>query len=225
MARKKNEEFLRSLSPSKFSKYTFEDMLLEIFKSKEPTIVDCAYTAYNDLRRMPLAGISRMPKQEKNAFRTDVAELISCCIEDLFKKKLKTQDTFDVWHNEVCEKIRKVSTEKHNVIQWLNNVDRFTYGNAQFTYGNAQMWLNMTIKNIIVTEQRDKDIEPIKKYLHIPINNNIKEVAFSKGYICANIRNTAWSKLEYSKYIEFQREIRRRIKCPIDWELDEWLNR
>lgn len=208
MPRKENLEFLTSIYPADTSKGY--DGLIEKLFGKSPTIEVCAKKAYRTLQRN-LGGIGKMDEQEKRAWRSGVEKLIDRCITDLLSQKLHTQKEFDTWHNETCEEIIKIS---RNVPEYIGR---------GFAYGLAQKWLNIAIKNMIVVEQWESQLDRIKQYLHVPVDNYIMgEAQANEGMIIPS--NQPWSKWEYTEYITFQKALREKLNGtpPIEWEFDVW---
>ena len=83
-------------------------------------------------------------------------------------------------------------------------------------------------------ERWDNQIEPFKKYLHIPVDSYIMEAASKMldikiidkqgQYNLYKIGvSKPWSKWGYNDYIKFQEDIRNAVKgCPMDWEFEAW---
>lgn len=201
----------------------YEELLSWLF-GDERTIEVCAQKAYRDIQRN-LRGIGEMLENDKQLYRNDMCNLISSCIDELLRSKV----SFDVWHKDTCDKICSM-TKTHNVPL----VD-------EFTYGLAQKWLNMTLKNMLVMELYEEQLNQIKKDLHIPVDSYILEAA-SKYLEIDVIDKTGenlkpykegvskpWSKWNnYEEYLRFQHEVREAVtakgyECPMDWEFSSWL--
>jgi hypothetical protein len=149
--------------------------------------------------------------------------LIDRCICDLFKRKISERGAFDEWHGETYEEILRVS-EEHNISNWVSD---------GITYGLAQKWLNMTVKNMLVMERWDNELNLIKEHLHIPVDSYIMEAASADHSIklldkqgqytsYKNGVSKPWSTWDYDEYIKFQNDVRDAVDCPMDWEYDAW---
>lgn len=231
MPKKENAEFLVGLLMPlpKFPTHVYDAMLTWLFGSDERTIAICAHLAYRDVQRN-LRGISKMCEQDKREWREDTEKLITRCIDDLFMQRVSEREIFDAWHKDTCDDICEISN-KHNIFKWVEWMEK------AYTYGLSQKILNMTIKNMLVMEQWDIHLEPIKKHLHCPVDSYIMEAASDYLGIpipCKNggvgkysltgskLDSKPWSKWEYSDYIGFQEELRKAVNCPIDWEFSAW---
>ena len=212
----------------KLSEWFFEDL------TNEGGIQRCAEIAYTDLMQSPLAGIGKMPEQEKKDWQRDVEHLISLRIQDLLMHNLSQQNEFDEWHQKTCEEIRQVS-DVHKVHEWVTWMKEKKIG---FTYGLAQKWLNMTLKNMLVAETAEwfKQLDKIRNLLHVPVDQYVLQAAYQilgirDGGKNKKFQPDAWSKWnDYDSYIRFQDRVRKAIQdrddydCPIDWEFDAWIN-
>ena len=232
MAKKENAEFLVSLLQplTKFPTSVYDAMLTWLFGSEERTIEVCARVAYQDIRQNPTGGIGKMPSHEKQAWKSAIGALIVCCIDELFAKGLSEQISFDIWHKETCDKICEESNRRE-IPKWIKHME------DGFSYGVAQKWLNMTIKNMLVMEQWDSYLEPIKQYLHVPVDSYVMEAASTDLEIPIPCKNGGvgkysltgskadskpWSRWEYGDYIAFQEDVRKATPCPMDWEFGAW---
>ena len=226
MARDENIEFLKSICPQSLKDSTYEELLDWLFGRDSRTIAVCADKSYRDIQRN-LTGIGKMPEKEKQVFRSAISTLIAGCIKNVFNHKITEPEAFDVWHNETCESISEVSRE-YGISKWVAWMEN------GFTYGISQKRLNMTIKNMIVMERWDDHLEPIRKYLHVPVDSLIMKKAskeFDINIPCKNggvgkYSNTGskpWSRWEFEDYIGFQKDVRKATRiCPIDWEFTSW---
>ena len=181
------------------------------------TIYDCAWWAYTDLSRSPLAGIKSW--EDKAAYREDICRLIKSSIEVLLEQSLLSQDDFDAWHKNICEAIIK-ETKERNVP--LKNVPP----EKGFYHGMAQAWVNITLKNMIATDRWER-LDSMMPYLHSPITNKIILIA-EKEPINVKAPDVAWSQLSYKQYIEYQNALRHAVKqhteysCLMEWDFAEW---
>ena len=230
MTKQENFEFLRSICPAKLKNEPYEALLIWLFGSEEHTVAICAMKAYRDVQRN-LRGISKMPEQDKKAWREDIEVLISGCIDNLLIQKSSGQEAFDTWHSKTCEEICEVS-DKHKVPKWVEWMEN------GYPYGLAQKILNMTIKNMIIMGRWDDQLDPIRSYLHIPVDSYIMEAAWEDLKVTIPCKNGGvgkysltgsksdtkpWSQWNTSEYVQFQKDVRHAVKgCPMDWEFKAW---
>jgi len=223
MEKPTNRDYLVSIAPARMKEKSEEELLAWLFRGEERTVQACARAAYRDIQRN-LGGIGKMSGQEKMAWREETEKLIACCIEDLFRQGISQQKEFDVWHKDTCESIVETS-KKHKIPEQTEKA---------FSYGLAQKWLNMTIKNALIMGQWDSKIHELKQYLHIPVDSYIMEMASCKLRIETVDRNCQfklysvgiskpWSQWDYNDYTRFQKELREKVECPLDWEFEAWL--
>lgn len=230
MARKENMEFLASIYSTSVKKNKTiinlddYDALLTWLFGKEKTIAVCAEKAYRDLQRN-LRGIAEMPKKEE--YKSETYNKIASCIDELLKMEVCGREEFDTWHHESCQKIRELSN-KHNIPKWVKWMER-----SVFPYGLAQKWLNMTIKNMLVMEKWNDELDKIRKQLHAPVDSYVLQAASEMlGIKIINKQGQLslykegitkpWSKWGYSDYVRFQEELRNAVECSMDWEFDAW---
>ena len=137
-------------------------------------------------------------------------------IDDLFKCGLSQREAFDSWHQESCDKICEVSDK------YIENV---------FAFGLAQYLLNLTLKNMLLMEQWDNYLKPIRSYLHVPVDGFVMEAASENlGILMIDKQgqfnlydineSKSWRQWNYSEYIKFQEDVRNATNCPIYWEFD-----
>lgn len=212
MAKPQNIEFLEIVCHPTVKERSYDALLTWLFGSDERTIAVCAKSAYENVKKR-FREIGKMPEQDKRAYRDDVNGLIARCLDELFKLELSEREAFDAWHKETCENICEVS-DKHNIPKWV------TWMENGFTYGLAQNWLNVTIKNMLIMEQWDEQLEPIRNYLHIPADGFIIEAATKNLGI--KIKDKPWYRWDYNDYIVFQEEVCGVVDCPISWEYSAW---
>lgn len=127
----------------------------------------------------------------------------------------KSQNDFDDWHHEMCEKFRACFNNKN-------------FENLQ--YGKAQKIVNMTFKNIYCLRDAEKK-EDYFKYCHMPLDSltlewfyrKVKPANRKKEYTRAEI--PAWSKLCYGSeenapnlgYKSIQEDIRKHFENSAEW--------
>lgn len=169
--------------------------------------------AYRDMCRTLRFGV--LPIDTKDNIISDLKESVNV----IFKKEIPiinegnitSPEEFNSWHEKVCYLIIK-KYEEHGI---------------NLTYGQAQKWLNMTIKYLYMLQVYSFD--RVINCLHIPIDNYIfvaveKELGIKRPV-------DAWSKLDKTEYLKYQKDIRERIEKdsnidvpPLLWEFKNWLN-
>lgn len=188
------------------------DFLLRLFFGNGDNDLQCCVDrAYRDFNRT-LHGIGQ------DQFK-DIAgsprDFLIAKIKQLPKlsSSLKTQSSFDEWHEDLCISLKKVYSKGRYVA---------------FTVGQGQKWINMTLKYLYVFgEDRCHGYEQFYKFCHVPIDNII--VAQLKA---TNQRNPppgfdgrAWSRIDdYSVYLRFQKWFRDAYKGsePLAVEFALW---
>lgn len=223
MPKKKNLVFLentyKSAIGTPIKSDDFQSLLTWLFKSSERTIEVCATAAYRDIQRN-LRGIRNYA--DRKYYKAHIVKTITGSLNELFFSNVD----FDNWHHNTCEKIIKLSEVLN---QYLDN---------EFTYGLAQKWLNMTIKNMLVMENWDTQLNRVKRSLHVPVDSYVLEAASKFLDVKIVTKNSEltnyiagltkpWSRWGYIEYINFQKSIRSAVKVegynsPMDWEFDVW---
>lgn len=161
--------------------------------------------AYRDFNRTLKAFFKDDRDIRKISIKNKWNEIVHQFIGEILNQSINNQDAFDKLHNAYCEKLIKTKNEIYN----------------QLTLGQAQKWLNMTLKYLIILEE--KGIEKNMQFFHIPIDNVIQDI-LQKEY-AINKKFAVWSAIsinDYGKYIEYQNEIRDKFKdeYPILKELE-----
>ena len=190
-------------------------------------------------------------KMAKEAKENTIDELIKS-IKEL--KEFKRKESFDNWHKETCEAIRK---------KFENIKDEDS--ESIFTYGNAQKVVNMTLKYLYLLSKLEKSktnncstvISKIEEYakenfLHMPIDSYIIDQLFRKEIIdikekffeekLRNIKKDypkrkklkeclhpyeyikPWSKWEEQEYTEVQKQIHDKMPNTEGYCVIDWEN-
>lgn len=216
-----NMRFLEWSYTGKKGLTNFDDLCNWYFGSKDRTIEVCAHRAYRDFCRR-LTSIGKCRASAKSDWRKNAEKWIADSIEELFQSLPNRLADFDEWHNAVCQKLIDITPQK-----------KLNLCNA-FSYGLAQKWLNMTLKNMLIMEQWDTELEKIKSYLHVPVDSYIMEAA-SKCQVLIKRKDgqygeykegvsKPWSQWNYEEYIEFQNALRQKLsEAPIIWEGSAWV--
>lgn len=216
-----NMKFLEWSYTGKKGLTDFDGLCNWYFGSEKRTISVCAHRAYRDFCRR-LTGISKCKATVKDSWRKQSEDLIVTSIEELFQSLPNGLADFDRWHKNVCEKL--IEHTPHVDLKLPN----------EFPYGLAQKWLNMTLKNMLIMEQWNTQLDTIKDYLHVPVDSYIMEAA-SKCQVAIQRKDgqydiyredvsKPWSQWDYEVYIEFQKELRKKLsEAPIVWEGPAWI--
>lgn len=152
--------------------------------------------AYRDVKRH-LHGIGKNKDKRDEGFRL-LAENI-CGYFD--KHELKSQDEFDAFHMELCDKL----IEHFNPI--VTNI---------MTYGKAQKLINITFKHLFCTgEAMDK--LGYFRYCHTPIDNTVLNWCAEK--IGMKVQRSGWSTINnYEVYLNIQKGIRNYLNSTANTE-------
>lgn len=117
---------------------------------------------------------------------------------------------FDEWHKKSCENMIKSFSLSCDI------------DNSFIVYGQAQKLVNMTLKYVYVLDDDNKyGVKDIFDCLHVPVDKYILELA--KKYLGINQPDGAWSTWNYNTYKEYQEELRKKIKVPMRWEMQNWI--
>lgn len=147
------------------------------------------------------------PDSERAVLRETVTAYLKQEITRMATDDIVNQKAFDEWHRGVCEHIRSV----------------YHTQNIEFFYGQAQKWLNMTIKYLFVLGAVSFD--NVFKYLHIPIDNYIFDIAKAEyGIAVPKVRWSRWD--DYTgQYLAYQEKLRSVISGyePLRWEFKYWM--
>ncbi len=161
--------------------------------------------AYRDFNRTIRFG--NMPQYQRDSLRDATTEYLRVEIVALVKRGVSSQSDYDMWHYDVCDKIRS----------------RYRNEGIEFYYGQAQKWINMTMKYLYVIGEYTFD--GIFQYLHIPVDNYIFTIAEKElGIPQPKIRWSRWDNYN-RQYMAYQTALRQKI-CgyePLRWEFKFWM--
>ncbi len=164
-----------------------------------------ANRAYLDMNRT--LRFHNVQDEMRKELRNQVSEILEEEIKKVKRVYIKDQDTFDLWHFEICKKIQ------------MNYVDK----DIEFTIGQSQKWINMTFKYLYMLG--DQELFDLFKYLHIPLDNYVFNVAHKEfGLSIPKVPWSRWDSYE-GQYLQYQKNLRSRIenKEPLRWEFENWL--
>jgi hypothetical protein len=166
-------------------------------------------TAYGDFSRT-LHGIS---KNEASALLREKARKL---LHDAIKAAtlLETQDSFDVWHKETCLALQESYRAG---------------GFDTFYIGQAQKWINMSIKYFallgsLLGDQAVPGGSSLFDVGHVPIDSFVVSALKRKG-LPSQLCIDSWSRIvEYDKYMEFQKWVRKEFQGskPLAVEFELW---
>lgn len=194
-------------------------VLLEyLFGTKKPEIFHIAASgAYRDMASHTLT--SSLSAIEKKAARKEleavkkqwkhniIKTIIVPEIETLLREPC---NDFDSWHKNVCRNMKSLSKKQLE-----------GYG-IIFTYGQAQKWINMTLKNMLISGKW-KFNDSIISTLHVPVDRYIILAAKDLGVYPPEL---PWSQWNEDDYISFHKNLDEKLKKlhenKIDWEMRIW---
>lgn len=199
-------------------------------KSKEDlTIEDIALGgAYRDMashtliRKNVNGWTDKVWEVKKNTWKKETAKLMSKQIEILDENS-----DFNKWHSETC-------------LAMISKTQKLLKDEVILSYGQAQKWLNMTLKNMLITGKWEEKFKGVKEFLHCPVDSFIINAAEDLGIAVPKksgkpSENKPWSKWGLDEnenalanpseeYIAFQDALRKALGklSPINWEIAIW---
>lgn len=152
-------------------------------------------------------------------------------------QKINSQDSFDKWHRELCDKIAdfddnctvelrgKDGNEEIKISDILCHTDKKIQSHV-FTYGQAQKLVNMMLKYLYIYYKCEgwDTLNELVPYFHVPIDSHVLKEALQDK----ERDKMSWSKINsYEEYESYQEAIRSFEKVsqypsPFMWELTEW---
>ena len=183
----------------KVDKDRFDFLMYAYFGAEENPYIAASIRAYRDLcRTLRFYGGSGFE------YRKYIDNLLEIRINDLLKVSIKSQEQYDDWHHALCDEM----------------VAYYKTTGVEFNMGHAQKWVNMTFKYLYI--HGGVDISGVSDFLHIPLDIYVFSVVEAELLISRPCN--AWSKIaDYSVYIEYQKEIRKKIDIlPLRWEFSHW---
>ena len=161
--------------------------------------------AYRDMcRTLRFHGF---PEEDRLTLRSSVTAMLQKEIQQLIRKSVNSQTEYDMWHCELCTRIRTIYRNQGIVLH----------------YGQAQKWLNMTMKYLYLIGECTFD--GLFQYLHVPVDHYLIDIAWKELGVMRP--ETSWSRWDdyAGQYDAYQKELRSKIAgCfPLRWEFRHWL--
>ena len=167
---------------------------ISLFGNEPDSVTAAAKRAYRDFCRT-------INFKKKSDHSRAVEKVVSIFRVWLLKiSEIQSVEGYDKWHKELYGEIKKAFDEY-----------------ATLTVGQVQKWINMTMKYLIILEEKpEKDIT---QFLHVPIDSIILKKSGKANFF----GQIPWSRIDsYSDYMEFQKELRKDYETPIEWEFQAW---
>jgi hypothetical protein len=208
----KERVMLPNIDQTFYPRFKKEGYRIKIFqKAPVTTIREVVQLAYLDVNRT-IVGIN---SEQSNSFKETVVSFI----EKLLSNTPTNQIEFDQLHQKCCKQCLEYSSPT----------------GANIHYGQAQKLLNMSLKylyNEYATykgklNQFNFPDNNVEQFFHLPIDNQIIDSLVGKSKF---IKSTSlpWSKWTYNHYIQFQHQLRKRIRgkcCSIEVDYMLWNTR
>lgn len=171
------------------------------------------------------------PRTLKGCKKDDICPALNTLVDNLYefmrRKDINSQEDFDIWHKETCEKFVEEFNSKCN--------------GGKIKFGKAQKIVNMSFKYLFCFDDSQKEEYADKfQYCHMPLDSNtldwFSEKVLPKYNECKDkdniikagkIQETSWSNLEYGakdeeySYAWIQNEIRNYLNSEDNQYVDE----
>lgn len=202
---------LTNIAPLTYIKFKNEGYRIVKYKNSPVLeLDDIARLAYLDVNRT----ITNISEEQSSKFKAIAVNFIN----ELIQNNPQNQSEFDALHNRFCKECVSLSTSSA----------------AKIHYGQAQKLLNMALKYLYNEYAAYKDTvnrfrfpdNNIEQYFHLPIDNQLLD-ALTKKFNFSKPSTTAWSKWHENTYLQFQQQIRRRLKpghSPLQTDYILWNN-
>lgn len=182
-------------------------LLNAYFGAIDDPVLTAANSAYLDLNRTIEFKSSKISEERKASLRSEAVQLIVEGIRSLQKQTIKSQDTFDSWHDSLCLKL----------------MNKYKEAGVPFHYGQSQKWVNMTMKYLSVINSNLT--KAFFEFLHVPIDSVVFEL--SEELFGLEWPRYRWSRMDKSQYLEYQVNLRELIlsnsnQAPLLWEFRSW---
>jgi len=165
----------------------------------------CMQRAYLDMNRT-LHGMSKLGELHSD-WRTAMLRVLKDRLTILPGVHAWTQTSFDAWHHESVDALKRVSSEH----------------GFPLSVGQTQKWINMSIKySIALGEHRVPGFCGVYDVAHVALDNVVLGHLAEGGMPSLTC---AWSRLDdYTRYMECQRWVRDRFRneCPLEVEYRLW---
>lgn len=180
---------------TKLTKEDIEDFWIRVCLGTKDYVGASVDRAYRDFSRT-LHGISKTQPYDSY---WELREVMIEMAKDLMTTEFYSQNEFDNWHRDMCDRLKVEFKSKRN---------------HDIYVGQAQKWINMTLKYLFALGDRVNGAKRNYKYFHIPVDNiilNKLNFKFKKS----------WSRIDdYEDYLNFQIMVRQthRNEFPMDVE-------
>jgi hypothetical protein len=177
------------------------------FGRKDDWLDRCMRRAYLDMNRT-LHGIVGKLGEDHVEWTAAMLHVLKDRLMILPGHPTWTQESFDAWHHESVDMLKKTSSE---------------HGFSSFSVGQAQKWINMSIKYAIALgERRMPGFCCVYDVAHVALDNVVLRHLEEGGM---HSLDCAWSRLDdYTRYMECQRWVRDRFgdEFPLEVEYRSW---
>ncbi len=188
------------------------------------------YSKSESVLKKETKDVQKAYSESKRIFRNEIEKKLKELITGLLSETEASEAAFDAWHRRACEEVLTIANNSK-----YNHEPLFA---KRMTYGQAQKWINMTLKYMLVMGLRQKEMEKIVLYMHIPLDSYIFSAASVKegGVIYdgdaakgLGIKkpDIVWSQLSPEQYIAYQSAARAKVSLlnmsSIEWEGAAWI--
>ncbi len=156
--------------------------------------------AYADMQPRTIGGLGKFRKDPENKKNLD--SLLDEIAKDLYsfiEEPAKSEDEFDAWHKEICER-------------FVKKFNKVTEGFSEIAFGKGQKLINCSLKYIYCLKGADEYKEKFEHCHMILDGYTYSEGFYKKEVINAKGTLTRWSNLNYDEYIAIQQKIRDFLK-------------
>ena len=166
----------------------------------------CMRRAYLDMNRT-LHGMSKLGEGHSD-WKTAMLGVLKDRLAMLTGEHVWTQASFDAWHHESVDLLKKISSE---------------HGFSSLSVGQAQKWINMSIKYAIALgERRMSGFHCVYDVAHVALDNVVLERLTELGM---SPLGCAWSRLDdYGRYMGCQQWVHDHFPdaCSLEVEYRLW---
>ena len=174
---------------------------ISLFGNESDSVTAAAKRAYRDFCRTVNF------TNKKSGHSEAIKDVVSVIREKLkIIPEIQSKESYDKWHDDLHKEIKDA------------------FADATLTVGQIQKWINMTMKYLIVLDE--KKVERVEPFLHVPIDSIVLKKSKNPDFFKEKETNKVlpWSQIDdYDQYMEFQKKIRiDHNEPPILWEFKAW---